>query len=186
MPSFNMNWNLSSIIILLFTWYVTPITSFAAWMETDYCDVQLQIGEIVMNSPITFSPDRQVVIKRKNGDNEMIEVLPNTTYISGEELIVSISQKLRESIIFESVGGLFSPGGCSNRRTTKDNSILKMPTDGSPVSVWVGWASGYQQVGCVPPPPPPTIPLLLSFLQDFIISLNSFFLKITITCVVGV
>ena len=69
-------------------------------------------------------------------------------YSPGETLTVSISNSGGETVLQSSGGASFSGGTCSNTRYRGSSRTITMPTDGSTVKVWAGWATCRCQV-CV-------------------------------------
>lgn len=120
---------------------------FAAWMTKDFCDRQLEEGEIIMNEKAILTNERFVRVFRD--DQELVS--GKTVYVPSEVLTVQISDSTGQFVL-EASHAEFVGGGCKKKnRVNKNHAVLKMPESGSVnVSIKGGWAMGHQEVHLTP------------------------------------
>jgi len=120
---------------------------FAAWMTKDFCDRQLDEGEIIMNEAAILTNERQVRVFREDKE------LPSgaAVYVPKEILTVQISDSTGQFVL-ESQHAEFVGGGCKHKnRVVKNHASLKMPESGTVnVTIKAGWSMGHQQVHLTP------------------------------------
>jgi hypothetical protein len=125
------------LVFIIASEYLHFVTSFASWMENDYCDRKIREGEIIMNEQATQS-DYMIVKVHRDGK----EIRSNETYELNEVLQVSLA-KSDGDFIFEVSNAVFIDGGCDGRRIHGNDVSLQMPSTEKVVSIRVGWASGH-------------------------------------------
>eukprot|EP01041_Mallomonas_annulata_P005202 gene5202-10412_t len=116
-------------------------SGFASWFIKDYCGRAMTVGQVIMNSRVVESNERFVQVFR--GD---VELHTHDSYISGEELLVTLSDTSAQ-FVFEVVNGAFQPGGCDGRRSDKKLSKLIVPDNHhDDIIIWAGWALDHSVV----------------------------------------
>jgi len=129
--------------LLLLALFGAPASSFSAWMTKDFCDRQLDEGEIIMNEAAILTNERHVQVFREG--TELVS--GQAVYVPNEILTVQISDSTGQFVL-ESQHAEFSGGGCKHKnRVVKNHAALKMPESGTVnVTIKAGWSMGHQQV----------------------------------------
>jgi hypothetical protein len=134
-------------LLLLCTILLPPVQSFASWFVKDYCNRKLVEGEVIMNNEVLEDESRSLKVFRNNQ-----ELQSNIdSYVPGEELIVTISDKSGGiQYVFETTPpAKFISGGCENevRIVPTTHAKLLIPTEYTEsIRVWGGWATGHEAV----------------------------------------
>ena len=113
-------------VILIMT---VQVKSFAEWMTKDFCDRQLILDEIIMNSKVVESKERLIVVTRVKDDGTREVLNNNDNYIPGETLEITLSEGERKGQhVFElqSKNAKFTRGGCNGARSAKTKSSLEI------------------------------------------------------------
>ena len=138
-----------SLSLLLVCVILLPrVQSFASWFVKEYCNRKLVEGEIIMNNEVLEDDSRSIKVFRNNQELQS----SIDSYIPGEELIVTISDKAGGiQYVFETTPpAKFIGGGCENdvRIAPSTHAKLLMPTEstGDSIRVWGGWAAGHEAV----------------------------------------
>lgn len=114
---------------------VSIVVGFAAWMAEEYCSRKLEEDEIIMNHAARLSLARKVQVTRK----DQTQLRDGDKYISGEELLVTVTGDDLAEFVFETSAGEFEDGGCDGKRSSQFKSVLITPSDGKEViEVWAG------------------------------------------------
>lgn len=139
--------NLSLLFFSVLLVQIWPrANSFAAWMTKDFCDRQLDEGEIIMNEAAIMTNERSIRVFREDK-----EVSTGSVYVPNEILTVQISDSTGQFVL-EAHHAEFANGGCKKKsRVVKNHASLKMPESGSiNVTLKAGWSMGHQQVHLTP------------------------------------
>ena len=137
-------WILLALFLAITTFGTRVVTGHSSDMITDaYCSTSLTVGTYINNmGTCVDGTSRSVQVYRGS-----TLLTTGDSYVAGESLTVKLSSASGE-YCFEASNAVFSGSdvGCSGRRTNIDGQTLTMPTDGSTVSVWAGWATSQTDV----------------------------------------
>ena len=132
------------VVILAIAFLAAPVIGYSYKMITSkYCSTSLTVGTYINNmGTCVDGTSRSVQVYRGS-----TLLTTGDSYVAGESLTVKLSSTSGE-YCFEASNAVFSGSdvGCSGRRTNIDGQTLTMPTDGSTVSVWAGWATSQTDV----------------------------------------
>lgn len=148
--------------------------SFADWMlDGPYCDRKLELGEIIMNSPViqgltrTNDPksENYIGIRLYRGDELLLplstgkysgtfgEIQPTYTFKPSEVLQVHYAGYSNGEIVYEiNGGGGFLHGGCDDRRASNYyDEFVKLEMDAEideneEITIVAGWAEAHSSV----------------------------------------
>jgi hypothetical protein len=90
-----------------------------------------------MNHLAEISDERSVKVFRVVEGKE-IELDSGSTYVSGEVVLVRITDDSSGEFIFEASGGQFARGGCDGRRSTRGGKFRISAASGEDVLLRVG------------------------------------------------
>ncbi len=176
-----------SLSLLLVCVILLPrVQSFASWFVKEYCNRKLVEGEIIMNNEVLEDESRSIKVFRNNQELQS----SIDSYVPGEELIVTISDKAGGiQYVFETTPpAKFIGGGCENdvRIAPSTHAKLLMPSEsaGDSIRIWGGWATGHEAVKLIKDfillPPKPAESIKIDSTQGLIIANNTFLTYLSI------
>lgn len=143
----------SPFLLLVIFLALPSVFGFASWLS---CYSDLVEGEYIMSHPAVLTDERYLQLWR--GD---VMLTAGDGYIPGETLEVRLSSPQGQFVleVAPSPPVTFTNGTCNGRRFVKEGgvrspkkpSFIEVPVDYSgELSLWGGWAEGYDVVKLTP------------------------------------
>ena len=127
-----------SWVFLFLIVVIDMVYPFASWFASDFCNLPLKVGEIIMNHEAKYSEERKVEIYRYVNDKD-IKVESGGLYYPGEELTCVLRGPEVGELVFESNMGIFEDGGCKQRRSSLSSPFIVIPSDAlGTIEIWAG------------------------------------------------